>query len=220
LWNGDYASALAYHQQAVKSPGYAALPTSDQAMALHYLGMAQTHQDQVSTGLATCQQALDLAISHDLIRAEMHFLFDTSLLFSQFCRDVDTAIAHDDRSLCLAQRLNSPYHILRAHANLAIYYATQSEAVPAEHHFQIVAAQAPVLMPEMQPSETVHILACMAQIKWLRGQRLQALGLVAYCLMRQPPWNSVNGRMVLRGAIAALFVQPWQHFRAWWRSER
>jgi len=216
---GNHTKALPYLQRAVAATGFNGLKASDRILTLNALGFTYAHLGDTAGAVKTLQAALELARSCDLLRLELAVLHDLSLIESQFKGDFKAGVEFAQQALNLAQRFGNAYLILRMNASLAIYYAMQTEQALADRHFQAVRRAYPEWAHEIQPSEKVHILACIAQVKWLRGQRLSALLVVTYSLLLQPPWSSVNGRLVFKGAIATVFIRPTQKVLAWLQQQ-
>ena len=183
LWRGEYAKALSYLQQAMASVGYEALKASDQVMAWSDLGISYANCGQIQAAIEALQTAVRLARSREIPHSECVAWSHLSLIQSQFAGDLLAGIGAAKQALKVSQRLGDAYLMMRNKANLAIFYAAQLDVEQAEKYLQAVTEAYPRLAPEMQPSEKVHILACIARIQWLQGKRLQAFARVGYSLV-------------------------------------
>jgi tetratricopeptide (TPR) repeat protein len=206
-WRGQAARALPYLNQVL------AIAQAQQNLALE----ADTYQGLARASFGSCQfvEAIahgehSLALYRSIYHADREALAlnDLGAIYAYGLRQMPSALDYFRQAEALARRIGYIQVIGIFMANQAYCYAVLGQRPLAYQASQTALAIAH--QEEMIAEHRVVAYGCLARMYWLDRRYDKALALVGQALWLAPPWQSLNGQLLLATTWATLLeLLPW-----------
>ncbi|WP_008309213.1 tetratricopeptide repeat protein [Leptolyngbya sp. PCC 6406] len=175
-----------------------------QASVLRNLGTAYGWQGNVHAAMACGQEALALSRRAQNPSLECILLIDIGLWYNWHEKNYDQAIVYAQASLSIAHRIGSHYDAIMSYTHLALHSAQKQDLVNAESYVQTALHLLEDQQDLIDCETEALVLACIAKVHWVSGRQLWAFFTVCRSLWLLPPWQSINGRVILKNTVATL----------------
>jgi tetratricopeptide (TPR) repeat protein len=219
FWVKRYSDAQALLEQ-IRSPDYPFGEDEIDLRALIHLSLTYYFLGDEDAALAGFHEAFVWVKGTKNIFSEMFVLANMAVLLSQHQLDLPMATRYAERALEIAIQLHNQVTIVRLQAQLAGLYLMGGNRDRAA----VIFRQAMVIYRHAQASinadERAVLLAYIAQVRWLRGERLWAISVLLRSFLVYPPWQNPNGQLILERALVTLMPNCIRRFVHWvhdWR---